>query len=92
MERPVEMPGNLGWLYDRIEALGYISLSDFAKRNELHKGNIYRYFSFETKPSIAVVPSLCAALDITPNELLTQLGVQLDSVKSKAKKVETQAS
>jgi hypothetical protein len=79
MERPTEMTGGLGWLYDRIETLGFSSLSEFAKHADLHKGNLYRYFSHETKPSIAVLPTLTKALQVPVATVLDVLGVQLES-------------
>jgi DNA-binding phage protein len=79
VERPTEMPGGLSWLYDRIEALGFNSLSEFAKHADLHKGNLYRYFSHETKPSIAVLPTLTTALQTPVHTVLEVLGVKLES-------------
>jgi hypothetical protein len=78
MERPTEMTGGLGWLYDRIEALGFSSLSEFAKHADLHKGNLYRYFSHETKPSIAVLPTLTKALQLPVATVLDVLGVEIE--------------
>lgn len=82
MERPAELPGGLGWLYDRMEFLGFSSLSEFAKHADLHKGNLYRYFSHETKPSVAVLPSLTLALQTPVETVLEVLGVQLETVSA----------
>lgn len=77
MQRQVQLPGGLPWFYDRIEALGYESLSDFAKQTDMHKGNLYRYFSHETKPSIAVLPKLCRSLKVEVDVVLSHLGVNI---------------
>ena len=49
----------LDWLYERMEELEYASLEEAAKACELNRGNLYRYFTLVTRPSIDVVPSLC---------------------------------
>jgi transcriptional regulator with XRE-family HTH domain len=82
MQRPVLLPGGLTWFYDRIEALGFASLSDFAKQADMHKGNLYRYFSHETKPSVAVLPKLCSALEVEVDVVLKHLGVQVTEDKN----------
>ncbi len=75
-KKTVELQG-LDWLYARLEKLGYQSLSEFATDVGINKGNLYRYFSFESKPSIVVLPALCAGLKVKVEELLRALGVVL---------------
>ena len=75
------MPGEsdetgLEWLYSRMEELGMSSLEQVAREAGLNRGNLYRYFAFETRPSIDVLPSLCKALNATPLEVLRALGIQ----------------
>ena len=66
----------LDWLHDRMEFLGFDSLEQAATACDLNRGNLYRYFSFETRPSIDVLPKLCEGLDASPLEVLQALGIQ----------------
>jgi transcriptional regulator with XRE-family HTH domain len=66
----------LDWLHDRMEQLGFDTLEDAARACDLNRGNLYRYFSFETRPSIDVLPKLCEGLDASPLEVLQALGIQ----------------
>lgn len=66
----------LDWLYSRMEELEMSSLEEVARAAGLNRGNLYRYFSFQTRPSIDVLPSLCKALKATPIEVLRALGIQ----------------
>jgi transcriptional regulator with XRE-family HTH domain len=70
------MLSGLEWLEDRMDALGLTSLEQAAQRCSLNRGNLYRYFSFETRPSIDVIPLLCEGLDASPEEVLRALGIQ----------------
>ena len=77
---PKKKSGNLiglDWLYARLETLGYGSLSEFASEIGINKGNLYRYFALESKPSISLLPVLCASLGVQVEELLRALGVVL---------------
>jgi transcriptional regulator with XRE-family HTH domain len=65
------------WLEDRMSALGLSSLEQAAQRCSLNRGNLYRYFTFETRPSIDVIPLLCEGLDAAPEEVFRALGIQL---------------
>ncbi len=64
------------WLELRMSTLGLTSLEQAAQRCSLNRGNLYRYFSFETRPSIDVIPLLCEGLDASPEEVLRALGIQ----------------
>jgi hypothetical protein len=66
----------LDWLYLRMEKLGFPSLEVAAKACGLNRGNLYRYFALETRPSIDVIPQLCRGLKATPLEILRALGIQ----------------
>ena len=59
-----------------MEELGLGSLEEAATRCNLNRGNLYRYFNFETRPSIDVIPKLCQGLDVAPLEVLRALGIQ----------------
>ena len=64
------------WLHQKMEQMGLTSLEEVAKRCGLNRGNLYRYFSFETRPSIDVLPGLCEGLASSPEEVLRALGIQ----------------
>ena len=66
----------LDWLYERMDRLQFETLEDVAKACDLNRGNLYRYFTFETRPSIDVIPKLCEGLNASPLEILQALGIQ----------------
>lgn len=66
------------WLSQRMSELDLSSLEEAADRCSLNKGNLYRYFSFETRPSIDILPKLCEGLEASPGEVLRALGIQID--------------
>jgi transcriptional regulator with XRE-family HTH domain len=68
----------LDWLYRKMDEHEYSSLQAVAEACELNRGNLYRYFSFETRPSIDLLPKLCNGLNASPLEVLTALGIQFD--------------
>lgn len=65
----------LVWLRTKMNELGYGSLEEVAVDLKINRGNLYRYFSLETKPSIAMLPPLCKVLQATPEEMLKALEV-----------------
>jgi transcriptional regulator with XRE-family HTH domain len=74
------MPTNKGkqlmkWLRSRMEELEYRTLDEVAQAMGINRGNLYRYFTLETRPSIDMIPPMCQALDLTPDELLKALYV-----------------
>ena len=68
----------LDWLYKKMEELEFSSLQAVAEACDLNRGNLYRYFAFETRPSIDLLPKLCNGLQASPLEVLTALGIQFD--------------
>ena len=68
----------LDWLYLKMEEHEYSSLQAVAEACELNRGNLYRYFAFETRPSIDLLPKLCNGLHASPLEVLLALGIQFD--------------
>jgi transcriptional regulator with XRE-family HTH domain len=58
-----------------MDELGYGSLQEVATDLNINRGNLYRYFNLETKPSVAMMPPLCKVLQATPEELLKALEV-----------------
>ena len=65
----------LDWLRDRMDTLGYNSLESVAQEIGINRGNLYRYFSLETRPSVALLPDLCRALKSSPAEILKALEI-----------------
>jgi AcrR family transcriptional regulator len=68
----------LDWLYRKMDELEFSSLQAAAEACDLNRGNLYRYFAFETRPSIDLLPKLCDGLRASPLEVLTALGIQFD--------------
>ena len=68
----------LDWLYRKMDEHEYSSLQAVAEACDLNRGNLYRYFTFETRPSIEVLPKLCSGLNASHLEVLTALGIQFD--------------
>lgn len=65
----------LEWLRARMDKLGYNSLEEVAQEIQINRGNLYRYFSLETRPSVALLPNLCSALKSSPVEILKALEI-----------------
>ncbi len=65
----------LEWLRARMEKLGYSSLEDVAQELQINRGNLYRYFSLETRPSVALLPDLCRVLKASPSDVLKALEI-----------------
>lgn len=65
----------LVWLRARMEKLGYNSLEEVANEIGINRGNLYRYFSLETRPSVALLPDLCRALKASPADVLKALEI-----------------
>ena len=66
-----------------MSQLGMSSLEQAAIGCGLNRGNLYRYFNFETRPSIDVIPLLCEGLKASPEEVLIALGIQVSRKFSK---------
>jgi len=65
----------LEWLRARMEKLGFNSLEEVAQEIQINRGNLYRYFSLETRPSVALLPDLCRVLKVSPAEILKALEI-----------------
>jgi len=74
---PAKSTGKTGleWLRARMDKLGYRSLEQVANEIGINRGNLYRYFSLETRPSVALLPDLCRALAASPAEILKALEI-----------------
>lgn len=63
------------WLRERMKELDYHSLQEVAEDIGINRGNLYRYFTLETRPSIEMMPPLCTVLGISYEQLLIVLEV-----------------
>lgn len=61
------------WLRARMHKLGYVSLEEVAQEMGINRGNLYRYFSLENKPSVALLPVISDVLSVSYEEVLTAL-------------------
>ena len=76
MARRKQLTG-MDWLYHRLDELGYRSLSEFAEEVGINKGNIHRYFTGKSQPTVGFLPPLCAGLQVSVEELLFAIGIFL---------------
>jgi len=65
----------LEWLRARMDKLGYKSLEEVAQEIQINRGILFRYFSLETRPSVALLPDLCRVLKASPAEVLKALEI-----------------
>lgn len=49
----------LAWLEWRMQALNFSSMEQAAQACGINRGTLYRYFAFEQRPSIDMLPALC---------------------------------
>lgn len=66
------------WLAHQMTVSGYNSLDELQRVSGINKGTLSKYFRRIQVPSVAVIPVLCKALNISPEELLIGLGVIAD--------------
>ncbi len=71
----VDPESGMLWLSNRMQAIGLKSLDDLQNASGINKGTLSKYFRGIQVPSVAVVPILCKALHVSPEELLIGLGV-----------------
>jgi transcriptional regulator with XRE-family HTH domain len=64
------------WLRARMDKLGYTSLEEVANDLGINRGNLYRYFALETKPSVAMLPPMCEVFRVRTDEILYALEVK----------------
>jgi len=65
----------MDWLNARMAQAGIRSLEELQLRSGINKGTLSKYFRHLQSPSVAVVPVLCQALNVSPEDLLSGLGV-----------------
>jgi len=68
-----------------------ISQNAFAKRVGLASSTISDWKTKKTNPSADKIMDICAALEVTPEQLLTGKGIDDDYAESKSKKVKTES-
>jgi transcriptional regulator with XRE-family HTH domain len=65
----------MDWLRARMENLDYTSLEEVAVELGINRGNLYRYFSLENRPSVAMLPVMCEVFKVKTDEVLRALEV-----------------
>ena len=73
--RSADTESGMYWLSSRMRAVGLNSLDELQKSSGINKGTLSKYFRGVQVPSVSVVPVLCQALRVSPEELLIGLGV-----------------
>ena len=63
------------WLEKALAGAGMSSLGELADVTGINKGTLSKYFNGKQVPSVAVIPRLCSALNVSPESLLIGLGV-----------------
>lgn len=63
----------MDFLRHRMSVVGYKSLEEVAVNVGINRGNLYRYFTLETAPSIAMVNPLARTLKVCANDILSAL-------------------
>jgi len=63
------------WLRDKMDTLGYTSLEQVANELNINRGNLYRYFILETKPSVAMLPIMADVFETDYEDILYALDV-----------------
>ena len=66
----------MAYFAERLEQLGYKSLSDFARENDLQKSSVSRWFRRERHMQANHLIQIAAALQIKPEKLLRVLGYE----------------
>lgn len=65
----------MDYLRQRMEILDYRSLQEVAEAVGCNRGNLWRWFKLETRPSIDWIPLFATALDTTIIEIMIALEV-----------------
>lgn len=64
------------WLLTTMLKLSIKSLDELSSITKIDRGSLSRYFNQERRPSIDAIDAICAALEITSDELLIVLGAK----------------
>ena len=64
------------WLRTTMLKLDIKSLDELSSLTKIDRGSLSRYFNQERRPSIDAIDPICAALEITSDELLIVLGAK----------------
>lgn len=65
----------LDYLRARMEYLGYNSMEEVAQAVGVNRGNLWRWFRLDCRPSIDWIPLLATALRVKPIEIMAALEV-----------------
>lgn len=72
---PKRKKKGMKWLREKMEELGYTSLEQVASDVGINRGNLYRYFTLETKPSVAMLPIFTKVFKTDYEDVLYALDV-----------------
>ena len=61
-----------------MELVGYASLQEAAEACGMDRASLWRYFNGDNRPSIDRLPNLCRGLQVSLDELLVALNVQIE--------------
>ena len=61
-----------------MEIVGLISLQEAAEACGIDRAALWRYFSFDVRPSVDRLPNLCRGLQVSLDELLVALNVHIE--------------
>lgn len=61
-----------------MDLVGLASLQEAAEACGLDKAALWRYFNGDVRPSIVQLPKLCGGLQVSLDELLVALNVQIE--------------
>jgi transcriptional regulator with XRE-family HTH domain len=64
------------WLRQTMLKLSIKSLDELSSITKIDRGSLSRYFNQERRTSIDAIDPLCAALEVTSDELLVVLGAK----------------
>ncbi|CAB4153308.1 HTH_XRE domain containing protein [uncultured Caudovirales phage] len=63
------------YLRSRMEELGYNSLQEVAEHMNVNRGNLWRWWNYDTRPSIDMIPVFATVLQVPELEILAALEV-----------------
>lgn len=63
------------YLRSRMEELDYKSLQEVADHMNVNRGNLWRWWNFDTRPSVDMIPVFATVLQVPELEILAALEV-----------------
>jgi transcriptional regulator with XRE-family HTH domain len=63
------------YLRSRMEELGYKNLQEVAEHMSVNRGNLWRWWNYDTRPSVDMIPVFATVLEASELEILAALEV-----------------